>query len=60
MLHPIVLSEEAASLLPDRVRGTFVCAFELDQEEPRYEDDPYENARAQPCPLDLRAGAEVA
>lgn len=31
-LHPVVLSEGAASLLPGQVRGAFVWAFELDAE----------------------------
>jgi exoribonuclease R len=30
-LHPTVISEDAASLLPDRVRGAFVWDFTLDQ-----------------------------
>lgn len=31
-LHPVILSEGAASLLPGQVRGAFVWAFELDAE----------------------------
>lgn len=31
-LHPIVLSESAASLLPGEIRGAFVWTFDLDQD----------------------------
>ncbi|MBB5632859.1 exoribonuclease R [Cryobacterium mesophilum] len=31
-LHPLVISEEAASLLPGQVRGAYVWTFELDRE----------------------------
>ncbi|HEY9497409.1 MAG TPA: RNB domain-containing ribonuclease [Terrimesophilobacter sp.] len=31
-LHPTVIGENAASLLPDEVRGAFVWAFELDRD----------------------------
>lgn len=31
-LHPTIISESAASLLPDEVRGAFVWAFELDRD----------------------------
>ncbi len=30
-LHPPVISEDAASLLPDRIRGAYVWTFQLDQ-----------------------------
>lgn len=31
-LHPLVISEKAASLLPGQIRGAFVWSFELDHE----------------------------